>query len=75
MGYFDGRDFDSAVLIRYIENRDGQLYYRSGGGITFMSDPEKEYRELLDKVYIPVDENLRSGIKPDQCGETPAKHS
>ncbi len=54
MGYFDGWDFDSAVLIRYIENRDGQLQYRSGGGITFMSEPEKEYQELLDKVYIPT---------------------
>jgi len=54
MGYFDGEDFDSAVLIRYIENRDGQFYYRSGGGITFMSDPEKEYQELIDKVYLPL---------------------
>jgi len=53
MGYFDGKNFDSAVMIRYIENRDGQLYYRSGGGITFMSDPEKEYQELIDKVYLP----------------------
>ncbi|MCK4749224.1 MAG: aminodeoxychorismate synthase component I [Bacteroidales bacterium] len=54
MGYFDGKDFDSAVLIRYIENEDGQLVYRSGGGITFMSDPEKEYREMIDKVYVPL---------------------
>ena len=53
MGYFDGKDFDSAVLIRYIENRNGQLIYRSGGGITFMSDPEMEYQELIDKVYVP----------------------
>lgn len=54
MGYFDGRDFDSAVLIRYIENQEGRLVYRSGGGITSMSDPEKEYQELIDKIYIPV---------------------
>jgi len=54
MGVFDGKDFDSAVLIRYIENRDGDLMYRSGGGITFMSDPEKEYREMIDKVYVPL---------------------
>ena len=54
MGYFDGKDFDSAVLIRYIENREGRMLYRSGGGITYMSDPEKEYQELLDKVYIPL---------------------
>ena len=54
MGYYDGRDFDSAVLIRFIENRDDQLFYRSGGGITFMSEPEKEYQELIDKVYVPL---------------------
>ena len=50
MGYFDGSDFDSAVLIRYIENQDGQLVYRSGGGITFLSDPEKEYQETVNKA-------------------------
>jgi para-aminobenzoate synthetase component 1 len=54
MGYFDGKDFDSAVMIRFIEKRDGQMIYRSGGGITFLSDPEKEYQELIDKVYVPL---------------------
>lgn len=54
MGYFDGKEFDSAVLIRYIENSDGKLRYRSGGGITFLSDPEKEYQELIDKIYVPL---------------------
>jgi para-aminobenzoate synthetase component 1 len=54
MGYFDGRDFDSAVMIRYIEQNRKGLIYRSGGGITFMSDPHKEYQELKDKVYVPV---------------------
>jgi len=53
MGYFDGQDFDSGVLIRFIEQQDGRMIYRSGGGITFMSDPEKEYQELIDKVYVP----------------------
>jgi para-aminobenzoate synthetase component 1 len=54
MGYYDGRDFDSAVMIRYIEKQDNELVYRSGGGITCMSDPEKEYQEMIDKVYIPL---------------------
>lgn len=53
-GYFDGRNLDSCVLIRYIENQNGQLVYKSGGGITFMSDAESEYEELLKKVYIPI---------------------
>jgi para-aminobenzoate synthetase component 1 len=54
MGYYDGNSFDSGVLIRYIEKKDGQLVYRSGGGITFLSDARKEYQELIDKVYVPV---------------------
>ncbi len=54
MGCFDGHDFDSAVMIRFIENRNGNLFYRSGGGITFLSDPAKEYQEMIDKVYVPL---------------------
>ncbi len=54
MGYYDGRDFDSAVMIRYIEKKDGRMIFRSGGGITHMSDPEKEYREMIDKIYVPI---------------------
>jgi para-aminobenzoate synthetase component 1 len=51
-GIFDGSNLDSAVMIRFIENSNGRLYYKSGGGITMNSDPEKEYRELIDKVYV-----------------------
>jgi len=53
-GVFDGDRFDSAVLIRYIEQCADKLYYRSGGGLTFLSDPEKEYQELKSKVYVPI---------------------
>ena len=53
-GYFDGSNLDSCVLIRYIENDNGQLVYKSGGGITFMSEAEKEYDEILKKVYVPI---------------------
>lgn len=51
-GVFDGLSLDSAVMIRYIEQSDGKFFYKSGGGITINSDPEKEYRELIDKVYV-----------------------
>lgn len=54
-GYFDGKNLDSCVLIRYIENQNGQLVYKSGGGITFLSEAGKEYEELLKKVYVPID--------------------
>lgn len=54
-GIFDGKNLDSCVLIRFIENQNGQLVYKSGGGITFMSSCEAEYQEMLNKVYVPVD--------------------
>ncbi|MCJ7765323.1 MAG: aminodeoxychorismate synthase component I, partial [Thiovulaceae bacterium] len=52
-GYFDGKDFDSAVMIRFIEKKGDQLIYKSGGGITLDSSAEDEYQEMLDKIYIP----------------------
>ncbi len=53
-GLFDGRSLDSCVLIRFIENQDGQLVYKSGGGITFLSNCQAEYEELIKKVYVPI---------------------
>ena len=53
-GYFDGENFDSAVNIRYLEKKGDQLLYRSGGGITFLSELESEYNELIEKIYVPV---------------------
>jgi len=53
-GYFDGRKLESSVMIRFIENINGQLYFKSGGGITIYSDCEYEYNELIDKVYVPI---------------------
>lgn len=52
-GIFDGFKLDSAVMIRFIENSPDGLIYRSGGGITFQSVLEEEYREMIDKVYVP----------------------
>ncbi len=52
-GYFDGAKLDSGVMIRFIEKINGQLFYKSGGGITIYSDPKLEYQELIDKVYVP----------------------
>ena len=53
-GVFDGKDLDSAVMIRFIEKSDGQMLFKSGGGITYLSDPVKEYEELISKVYVPI---------------------
>lgn len=53
-GFFDGKDLDTAVLIRYIEQTpSGELAYRSGGGITIHSQCQAEYEECLQKIYIP----------------------
>lgn len=54
-GYFDGRTLDTGVMIRFIEQQGGQLYYRSGGGITTQSDVSSEYKEAQDKIYVPLD--------------------
>lgn len=53
-GYFDGKEFDSAVMIRYIEKEDSRYYFRSGGGITAYSDCESEYKEVQKKIYLPI---------------------
>ncbi|MBO9614248.1 MAG: aminodeoxychorismate synthase component I [Dyadobacter sp.] len=53
MGYFDGENFESAVMIRFIEQQDHQLVFKSGGGITALSNAKSEYQEVIDKVYLP----------------------
>lgn len=55
MGYFDGDDLDSAVLIRFIEqDGKGRMIFKSGGGITFQSNVRSEYEEMKQKVYVPI---------------------
>lgn len=53
-GIFDGKVLDTAVAIRFIENIDGNLYFKSGGGITALSNPYNEYNEILKKIYVPI---------------------
>lgn len=53
VGYFDGTTLDSGVLIRFMEQDGGQLFFRSGGGITIDSDCKREYQEAIQKVYLP----------------------
>ncbi len=52
-GYFDGVNLESSVMIRFIEKTSKGLIFKSGGGITFLSEAYKEYNELIDKVYVP----------------------
>jgi para-aminobenzoate synthetase component 1 len=53
-GVWDNEKLDSAVMIRFIRNDNGKLWYHSGGGVTFQSNCESEYNEIIDKVYVPV---------------------
>lgn len=53
-GYFDGQNVVSAVMIRFIENCSNGLIFKSGGGITIYSNPEDEYNEMIEKVYVPI---------------------
>ena len=52
-GIFENNQLDSGVMIRFIEQTEKGLIFKSGGGITAFSDPKKEYDELIKKVYFP----------------------
>jgi para-aminobenzoate synthetase component 1 len=53
-GVFDGVNLDSSVMIRFIQkDKNGETYYKSGGGITCDSNDSLEYQELIDKIYLP----------------------
>ncbi len=54
MGYFDGKTIDSSVMIRFIDFSGAKPMYKSGGGITISSQCDKEYQEMIDKVYVPI---------------------
>lgn len=63
-GIFDGKNLDSAVMIRFIEKSENDLFFKSGGGITVYSNVEEEYQELIDKVYAPIVGNYKSVERP-----------
>ena len=41
-------------MIRFVEKNDDELFFKSGGGITAKSDVKAEYKELIQKVYVPI---------------------
>lgn len=53
-GYFDGTNLHSAVNIRFISKDKGRYYYYSGGGITSNSNARDEYKEMIQKIYVPI---------------------
>lgn len=53
-GFFDGKVLESAVMIRFIEKRDNNFFYKAGGGLTSLSKCKEEYNELISKIYLPI---------------------
>lgn len=53
-GVFDGKNVDSAVMIRFIEQTKTGKVFKSGGGITHQSMAKDEYNEMIQKVYVPI---------------------
>ena len=41
-------------MIRFIEQENGQLHFKAGGGITAKSRWESEYNEVIQKIYVPI---------------------
>ncbi len=54
MGCYANGRLDSAVMIRFIEQENEQLYFKAGGGITVQSRWESEYNEVKQKIYVPI---------------------
>jgi len=57
MGRWDNSELDSAVMIRFIDQCSGKLFFKAGGGITAKSNWKDEYREVIEKVYAPICRN------------------
>lgn len=53
-GRFDGESLDTGVMIRFIKKENDKFIFCSGGGITSFSEAEKEYQEMVDKVYLAL---------------------
>lgn len=54
MGICQNGCVDSAVMIRFIDQENGQLYFKAGGGITSKSKWIEEYNEIIQKIYVPI---------------------
>ena len=54
MGIYDQGELNSAVMIRFIEEEEAnKMYFKAGGGITSKSDCQREYEEVIQKIYLP----------------------
>jgi len=48
-------DLESNTRIIVIDTDDaGHFFYKAGGGITAQSNNDDEYKEVIEKVYVPI---------------------
>jgi len=51
IGYFDFTgDMNTCIAIRTMVLKDKKVYFQSGAGIVYDSDPTKEYEETINKA-------------------------
>lgn len=51
IGYFDfSRDMNTCIAIRTLVIKDGTVYFQSGAGVVYDSDPKKEFDETINKA-------------------------
>lgn len=55
MGIYEKGELNSAVMIRFLEQNESGMFFKAGGGITSKSDCRKEYEEVLQKIYLPIE--------------------
>ena len=54
MGIYNNGSLNSAVMIRFVEEDMQGMSFKAGGGITAKSDCRKEYKEVVQKIYLPI---------------------
>jgi anthranilate synthase component 1 len=65
LGYVDHRgNTDTAIAIRTMLVKDGEIFLRTGAGVVADSDPESEYQECLGKARALVEaiDYAREGV-------------
>ena len=65
VGYIDySGNMDTAIAIRTLLVKDGQIFLRAGAGIVADSNPEAEYQETIDKgrALIEAIDMAREGV-------------
>jgi len=65
VGYIDySGNMDTAIAIRTLLVKDGEIFLRAGAGIVADSDPELEYQETVNKgrALIEAIDMAREGV-------------